>query len=279
LALDTAEGSAGTSLHTEFEVLRALHLPLHGHSRRNLVGREVILRTVAIAREPSGYFCPPFGRPIVKWQSSLVRVTSSSQDIKPHADTMTCIPPGRCVVLGTYVTTVAHPKTLADIHGAFILSGKGQSWTVNSAPRPADIAVGGGFIGNFNDVSCTNAGHCAAVGYAFDQYYEQRAFLLSETDGSWQATDPTPGVSEYKADLTSVSCPPNGPCVGVGYIENDTFQGLLVRESGGGWNSINPPVPAGGTAAADLDYVSCASATSCLAVGEYTERFGYTEDG
>ncbi len=107
-------------------------------------------------------------------------------------------------------------------------------------------------------VSCPSAGNCSAVASYFDSSFGLRGLLLSETAGSW-----TPGVeSQVGGFLNAVSCASPGNCGAL-------VGGVLLSETGGSWGSeVETPVPANGGVGL-LWSVSCASAESCTAVGQY----------
>lgn len=68
--------------------------------------------------------------------------------------------------------------------------------------------------------------------------------------------------------LNDVSCASAGSCVAVGgYLNRDPWQRKIAASlwDGANWTPIDPPSPAGYFA--ELESVSCATATSCLAVG------------
>jgi hypothetical protein len=88
---------------------------------------------------------------------------------------------------------------------------------------------------------------------------------------SWTSV-PTPGLGARQGVLASVSCTSTAACVAVGYSYRDdpTVTALLIeRWSGGRWRVQRAPLPRyvnqGG-----LFGVSCATADSCIAVGDVT---------
>lgn len=126
----------------------------------------------------------------------------------------------------------------------------GVSETLSSAP---EIAVPGGAapgIAGFNDVWCTAASACVAVGAS-----AQGAGTAAESgDGGvqWAAVTLPAGTKA----LGAVECD-GATCLAVG-------AGVVLRSTTGGrsWAAVTDPAPL-----ADLLGVSCASAADCVAVG------------
>jgi Putative Ig domain len=90
--------------------------------------------------------------------------------------------------------------------------------------------------------------------------------------------------SGSEGSFTSVSCTSAGTCVAVGSYENaSAFSGLIAAEIGGTWGApvSVTSLPAGARTGTDEDAnltsVSCFSATSCTAVGNYTNGSGAAE--
>ncbi|MHB1568346.1 MAG: putative Ig domain-containing protein [Solirubrobacteraceae bacterium] len=81
--------------------------------------------------------------------------------------------------------------------------------------------------------------------------------------------------------FSSLSCTAPGDCVAAGTaipVGSGTPQPVVAAESGGVWGPPAPvtslPVDASSTPATTLPSISCTSATSCVAVGSYTETSG-----
>ena len=93
---------------------------------------------------------------------------------------------------------------------------------------------------------------------------------------------PLPGDVGTNPDveLHSVSCASPGNCTAVGRYRDtpEGRQGLLLTETHGTWAGVKATLPAGADAdpIAALDWVSCASAGNCSAVGSYRDTSGNT---
>src|SRR5439155_493775 len=133
------------------------------------------------------------------------------------------------------------------------------------------------FLGS---VSCASAGNCGAVGHYLDSSSHQQGLLLSETAGPWatgvEASLPANAGSKPAVSLNSVSCASVGNCGAVGYYDDSSShrQGLLLTETAGAWApgvEASLPANAGSIPGVSLYSVSCASAGSCGAVGEYID--------
>jgi len=88
------------------------------------------------------------------------------------------------------------------------------------------------------------------------------------TLGTTWSAQPTPNRTQPNGLFLGVSCPAQGWCMAVGDSVNPSGRTVVLAESwnGTGWKVLATPRlnPAG---SAELDGVSCTSATSCLAVG------------
>lgn len=116
--------------------------------------------------------------------------------------------------------------------------------------------------GIFEDVSCSSASECTAVGHSGTQAIVQR------WNGSeWKAqTVPKPeGATE--AVLLGVSCPSSSACTAVGRYKNSAAKWVTLVQSWNGteWKIQSSPSP--GVTGSELNGVSCLSSSECTAVG------------
>jgi len=107
------------------------------------------------------------------------------------------------------------------------------------------------------------------------------AALLAALPDNAQAQFSTVLTSD--ATVNSVACPAAGACVAVGSYQavGGEPAGLLLTQTTGVWNqSIPAPLPAGSNTNPEVNLasVSCASAGSCTAVGNYIDS-GYLQQG
>ena len=126
-------------------------------------------------------------------------------------------------------------------------------------------------LGYLSAVSCPTATDCMAVG-------ESNGATLTELwNGTTWSIEPTlqPSGATSSA-LTSVSCASPTACTAVGNFVNAVGVQQTLAEQ---WNDTTwsapslPPEPTGATTST-LTSVSCTSATTCTAVGDYVNSSG-----
>lgn len=151
---------------------------------------------------------------------------------------------------------------------------------LNAGAASAAIAAkpDGGAQAKVASISCTSARNCTAVGYMIPPG-QNRAFVVSEQNGSWRQAEKIPGLSALpggavRALPTSVSCSSAGNCSAGGQYVDQAGKGqaFVVSEKGGVWGNAGE-VP--GSAAlnvggdASIEQMSCTLAGGCLAAGTY----------
>lgn len=147
-------------------------------------------------------------------------------------------------------------------------------WSIQATPNPA-----GPLDSELFGVSCTSASACMAVGYA--EQGAVRSLLAERFDGTrWRlAAVPAP-ADAVTAGFVGVSCVGPRACVAVGDYRNRHGLTLTLAErwNGAGWAIERTPDPGRPYAQPTLDSgtefsgVSCATAGSCVAVGDYLDR-------
>lgn len=172
---------------------------------------------------------------------------------------VSCSSPTSCFAVGWYRTS-SGTKTLAE-------RWNGASWLLVAIPNP-----GGAVNSTLNGVSCPTAIECTAVGSS-DDGQTSSATLVEHWNGtSWSiVTSPNPSGATFSA-LSGVSCPVATSCYAVGFGSGGSplavTTTLVEHWDGATWSVVTSPNPAG-TTSSGLSGVSCPSATSCNAVGEY----------
>ena len=151
-------------------------------------------------------------------------------------------------------------------------SWNGTSWaTTTPSAAPLKVAAS-----SLQAVSCTSATACMAVGLWDDGGGAQH--ILAE---SWNGTGwtvyfvPDPPGSQFPS-LTGVSCTSATSCEAVGsYFDPETSNNTDLAEvwNGQAW-AMQPTHAAFSKMDFELASVSCASSSSCLAVGHYVSLFG-----
>ncbi|MFZ2055830.1 MAG: hypothetical protein WAV54_00270, partial [Acidimicrobiales bacterium] len=146
------------------------------------------------------------------------------------------------------------------------------TWTDPEAPLPAGAGTDPDVVPN--SVSCPSAGDCAAVGYYTDSSGYHQGLLLTESSGTWTATEaPLPAGAGTPPDvsLSSVSCASAGNCAAVGwYADSSSYQqGLLVTEAEAG--TLTQGSPTSATVANGAGYTGQLSVTNAVGTVSYTE--------
>jgi hypothetical protein len=137
-------------------------------------------------------------------------------------------------------------------------------------------------------VSCWARGDCVAGGYvqtappsgATGYGYQDFAIVATESGGHWHRfatlTPPPDAVAgNPTAQVTSISCPAKWHCMAVGYYtgtipDNTGVHGFMASYRNGAWaQAVTVPLPAGQIGYSGLSSVSCASRSSCVAIGSY----------
>ena len=175
---------------------------------------------------------------------------------------------------------------------------KNGAWTAGAqVPSPPDATAPPGGSAVYVApiaLSCPSASLCVLAG----DYYsgdDLLPLLMTWSNGTW-TQDSLAGSYNYggQAGLSGVSCPTTSYCVAVGtnsyyYVdpEEDGFQvtlGIVATWHGSGtWTVADAPAPGnalqvqGNPAESQLTAVSCASASSCTAVGTYPDTSDDTD--
>jgi hypothetical protein len=190
---------------------------------------------------------------------------------------VSCTGRGTCVAVGGYDARGSRQEPLVVIES-------GGHWRRATAIR-APSNAGANPVAHLTAVSCPKAGDCVAVGTYMTKSSQGEAMAVAQGKRGWgQATEiqlPPVKVEPF-AELFSISCVKPGTCEAVGTYAtpSNVNLALAVGESGGHWRrgvnlSALPLGAAGGSGANSvLNGVTCTAITSCLAVGEYTDKQG-----
>jgi subtilisin family serine protease/streptogramin lyase len=128
---------------------------------------------------------------------------------------------------------------------------KNNSWTTLSTPNPA-----GSLENDLEDVSCTSASSCVAVGWYRPNSGGLRAEIMAWNGSSWTLQ----ASAENYETLYGVSCTSAEFCEAVG------IGPTAVTWNGSKWSAQKAQGPAGSSYAYLYD-VSCTSPSYCMAVG------------
>jgi hypothetical protein len=216
-----------------------------------------------------------FGSPIAymwngSWHATAVHLPSGATG--GVLNSVSC-KPGLCLAVGTYWTGKV-PHLLAEFW-------RGAGWS--NAPQPATIT--GAAFEYLAVTSCFSPTFCVASGLYVPAGNTSQSVAIAEVwNGSvWRLSRPTPPGPFHYASFYTVSCPAVNFCLlggvyaskfasptGGGYFETlvESFDGVHFRQLGDA--AVTPPQGH----ATYLNSVSCASTTSCVAVGEWTNLTG-----
>jgi hypothetical protein len=147
------------------------------------------------------------------------------------------------------------------------------------ASGPADASAAPSVINaSLNDVSCTAANSCMAVGWFLGRIQGTSGYqnftLAEKWNGStWTVVpSPSPRLPGGGALFTSVSCTSGTSCVAVGQTQVFTEPGgfTVLHPLAESWNGTTwsiVPTPNLAHSGASLNGVSCTSPSACMAVG------------
>jgi hypothetical protein len=175
---------------------------------------------------------------------------------------VSCASPAACAAVGYYERADGSSVDFAEIW-------TGTRWAIKPVPVPPSS----GFA-RLTAVSCPTASHCVAVGVYDSRSSGGRSTMAVIWNGSrWRMTA-MPVPSGFTV-LSGISCTSPTFCTAVGWDDGPSVGGTLVETWNGSTWAVRPtPNPAGSTGSA-LTAVSCASATACSAVGNYTTSGSY----
>ena len=205
------------------------------------------------------------------WSDVTVGVPSGSRGSGLQG--VSCPQVGLCEAVGWSVNSSGVKSVVAqrlsnETHARY------NQWGLQPAPNPEGAKAAG-----LSGVSCASASACLAVG-SYTNGSGTEVTLAESGDGtSWSSPwsiQSTPNPSGAKAaHLSGVSCASASACLAVGSYTNSSGVEVTLAESwnGSSWSIQSTPNPEGAKAAR-LSGVSCASASSCTAVGSYTNGSG-----
>jgi hypothetical protein len=178
--------------------------------------------------------------------------------------TVSCTSTRACIGVGDAVDNTGHVKALME-------RWNGQKWTVQSVPLPA-----GAFRSQLVGVDCAAPTACEAVGYyAPTSTAGQAGFSETWNGHSWALrTMPNPAGAQQTLPL-DVACTSATDCTAVGEVinANGTEVTLAEKYDGTAWQVQSTPNPRGSRLSL-FNAAACTSATSCVAVGGFTNASG-----
>jgi hypothetical protein len=144
-----------------------------------------------------------------------------------------------------------------------------SGWSIEATPTLSHDTLASAL----SAVSCPAAKTCFAVGHYVDTSGVQRP-LIEAWNGSRWTIDQTPRLAGGGA-LDGVSCTSSTACRAVGdQVDSSGAHATLAEQwNGTAWSIESTPTIAGATSA-ELNDVSCPSASACMAVGYYVDSSG-----
>jgi hypothetical protein len=191
---------------------------------------------------------------------------------------VSCPRAGSCVAGGYYLDRAGGLQ-------AFIVTERDGRWG-KAIPVPGIGALDRGQNAQVSSVSCSSAGDCALAGtYAPGTGPPAEGFVASEKNGHWGKAREVPGLGALNklgaVAVLSISCRSAGDCaIGGDYVDAAGHtQAFVAVQRAGRWEKAEEVpgtarVNAGGDAF--VNSVSCGAASSCTAVGVYTDNTNHT---
>jgi len=214
------------------------------------------------------------------WDSAVLLpgIATLSTGTTSALTSVSCGSTGNCSGVGIYTDASAHKQSFVDDE-------KNGVWgTIQETPGDATLNGGGDM--EFNGLSWSSTGNCAAGGYYTDSATHLQAFTVNEVGGVWGSAAELPGIATMNVGGASavfnLSCTASGSCSAVGNYGDASAaqQAFVVDEVGGTWGSIQE---APGSAAlnvaggANLNDISCTSPGYCDAGGLYSDTANSTQ--
>ncbi|HYP56437.1 MAG TPA: S8 family serine peptidase [Solirubrobacterales bacterium] len=224
---------------------------------------------------PASSFCVAVGAKTYGGGALAEHWNGSGWNLKPTPDPagatnielrdVSCSSASACTAVGQYESAGIKP---------LVERWDGSAWSLQAVPSPAGAE---GNSGRLTGVSCPSASACMAVGA---KSYEGRPQVFAERwNGSqWSIVAAPEPSGSVESAFEEVSCSSASACIAVGWAATSTGRtALAARWDGSKWTLLSLPTPASAKGDVNLRGVSCSSATSCVAVGDYvTERlWGY----
>jgi hypothetical protein len=189
---------------------------------------------------------------------------------------VSCTARGSCTAVGWYFDKAGNQQLMV------IMETKGTWGRAKEIAAPTNAASPVSAIGT--GISCYRSGDCVAVGGDKSKSGQFLPLTFRESAGVWHRATTVllpakaAGGTLQSAPLDSVSCAATGACLAVGnYLTGSVYRPMAVSGSKGlGTRAAEVtalPAAAGRDPYQSLLYaVSCASATSCVAAGQVSQK-------
>jgi len=164
---------------------------------------------------------------------------------------VSCTSVSACTATGVY-----HDRRSGSSH-LMIQRWNGREWTLQTPPAA---------FGGLKAVSCASETSCTAI--------SENALLAAKWNGREWTEQTLPSPSRGNNNLLGISCFSTTACMVVGEWETGTGANVFAETWNGREWVISTPVKPEGARSTRFESASCTSATSCIAVGAYTEAVG-----
>jgi hypothetical protein len=203
--------------------------------------------------------------------------SNSSAPASAQLGAVACTHSGFCEAVGSYQDSSGNDQMMA------LAKPAGGGWRqATEVASPASAATNpDAFV---TGIACTGPGSCVAVGNYSVSSNRFAAMGAIESRGSWHRASgiaaPRGAIPSTFTAISSISCPPAGPCLGVGEYAVSATQSraMSVTEAKGRFSAAMEitAVPPGASLhpSTYLLGVSCGSPGTCLAVGGGRTRAG-----
>jgi hypothetical protein len=178
-----------------------------------------------------------------------------ARQVPARVEAIACPAPGDCTA------TLNNGDLLSEHHG---------TWRT-AFPAPGLAALRGTNPADFGQIVCPSLGNCSAGGTIDGNDADDRAFVLTETNGVWgnaQLIKSRPGTAQ---EMTALSCSSAGHCTVGGYSYppgGSGFSGFAATQVHGTWRAA---VSLPGTAKLDtgIGELTCPAPGDCSALGSF----------
>ena len=190
------------------------------------------------------------------WHS--VRVSLPAGTGHGSLDAVACPRASECVAVGDdfEATAGGYAYALGDIWN-------GKAWAPTQVTESAITVLGA--------VSCLSPKSCLAVGSENSPEGGYQSPIAYAWNGATWASQAVPAQPfSWDTAFTDVSCVAGRFCLVARHspTKSGALTTFLYRWNGRSWTALKPAAPPKGVTSLQLGYVSCASPTSCVAVGD-----------
>jgi len=181
---------------------------------------------------------------------------------------VSCTSASACAAVGAYFINLGANR--GDLTRALVESWDGRRWSI----VPSANVPGRG--DGLNGVSCASAAACMAVGsysHPVGAHFSPAATLVESWDGRRWSIVPSANVPGRGDGLNGVSCASAAACMAVGSYSHPVgahfspAATLVESWDGRRWSIVPSPNEGLASNSDELNSVSCASSTTCVAVG------------